>query len=213
MNGFLRSLTKMTFFVLFIINSSGVKSNDINDSLCSAIANGDFSYFDISLERITLLARSTNRFANQYPWQQNHQSFDALYLQRQFFTDLYRKLINIESKHFEPFKIQTYSYVFHYPDIAENTTKNYGFRLGGELGLTDKYSDTWTAKHTLLQAYKNGNCANHNYHRIKFSLKSQLFQRTSETGVLEGNDRSPFLTPLTIAHPFSGWAGQFQPVT
>lgn len=186
------------------------------------------------------LGPSTNRFVSSSPWRQNHQAFDAVYYQGSFndltvraavidkvnsvfgrnrddfpFSngrlDVNGKLINMESKRFDPLSIQAYSYLLHYPDIPVNSTQTYGVRFHGEHSVTHDYLAIWSAEYANQQAYKNGSNDSNNYFRADFSLKWPSIQFLVGTEILEGDGRSRFLTPLATAHPFHGWTDQFQP--
>ena len=121
-------------------------------------------------------------------------------------------VIHADYKGFDAVDITGFVYLFEFNRVQANSSASVGFRLTGDSEITDDLKLIYEASYAYQTDYEN-NPVNYNTHYFMGQLK--LAQ--SDWGALgvgyellgsdDGDAR--FVTPLSTAHKFNGWADAF----
>jgi len=180
------------------------------------------------------------RFVGNVGWRQNEQTYDAARIavspgvdglttaygyiwdvrrifgnqgppsQRDF--DSRSHFVRIAYDKIEGAKIVVFAYLFDFDNSPRNSSNSYGFRVTGQLSLSEPLSLKYAASYAV-QRDAASNPVNYTAHYVAVEAALDLSDVGAMAGGYEllGSDdgRARFVTPLATAHKFNGWADAF----
>lgn len=126
-------------------------------------------------------------------------------------------LFNVQGKPFSFLNLEAYTYLLDIENAAANSVDTFGIRGNGAYPFNDTFKVIYTGEYAH-QSDSDGNPVSYDADYflgeggigVKVGqpwLKNLVFKFSHE--VLEGNGTGSFITPLSTAHAFQGWADRF----
>jgi hypothetical protein len=192
--------------------------------------NGFDTEVKLGRQELTYRGAPFHRFIGNVLWRQNHQVFDALsvtntslkdtklsyaYLDSRDFINLAKQemsshLFNVQYSGLSFGKLEAYSYLVEFDDVAGLSSKTFGARLSGAQPVNDEVKVVYTAELATQDDYGNSTMTSSQDYflgELGFKYKGWLAKASYE--LQEGNGTDSFKTPLGTNHAFQGWADMF----
>lgn len=126
-------------------------------------------------------------------------------------------LFNGQYGGFKYVNLEAYAYLLDIDNAAVNSTDTFGFRANGAIPLNDTFKVIYAGEFaTQSDSDSNPRAIDADYYLAELGLGVNIGQAFLKNlvvkfdyEVLEGDGRGSFITPLSTAHAFQGWADRF----